>query len=90
MSETTATGNRKQRRGTVVSISGAKSVVVEVEVHKRHPVYGKTLRHRRRFHAHDEKSAAKVGDKVCIEECRPYSKLKRWRVVAEAPAADKA
>jgi len=87
MSETTSErGTRKQRRGTVVSVSGLKSVVVEVEVHKQHPVYGKTIRHRRTFHAHDEQGTAKVGDKVSMIECRPYSRLKRWRVVEVVPA----
>jgi small subunit ribosomal protein S17 len=72
---------RKQRSGTVVSISGDKSVVVRVETRRRHPVYSKVVRTHRKFHAHDEKNEAKIGDKVQIEESRPYSKLKRWRVV---------
>jgi small subunit ribosomal protein S17 len=73
---------RKQRSGTVVSVSGEKSVVVRVETRRRHPLYGKVMRLHRKFHAHDESSQAKVGDKVQIEECRPYSKMKRWRVTA--------
>jgi small subunit ribosomal protein S17 len=72
---------RKQRSGAVVSISGNKSVVVRVETRRRHPVYGKVVRTHRKFHAHDEAATVKVGDKVTIEESRPYSKLKRWRVV---------
>ncbi|MBL7076884.1 MAG: 30S ribosomal protein S17 [Kiritimatiellae bacterium] len=71
---------RKQRNGTVVSVSGEKSVVVRVETRRRHPMYSKVVRVHRKFHAHDESSQAKVGDKVQIEECRPYSKMKRWRV----------
>jgi small subunit ribosomal protein S17 len=72
---------RKQRSGEVVSSSGNKSVVVRVETRRRHPVYGKVVRTHRKFHAHDEASTANVGDKVTIEESRPYSKLKRWRVI---------
>ena len=72
---------RKQRSGEVVSISGNKSVVVRVETRRRHPVYGKVVRTHRKFHAHDEANTATVGDKVTIEESRPYSKLKRWRVI---------
>ena len=74
--------SRKQRNGTVMSVSGAKSVVVRVETRKRHPLYGKVVRTHRKFHAHDESGTAKVGDKVQIEECRPHSKMKRWRVTA--------
>ncbi len=73
---------RRQRNGTVVSVSGEKSVVVRVETRRRHPLYGKVVKLHRRFHAHDESSQAKVGDKVMIEECRPFSKMKRWRVTA--------
>lgn len=72
---------RKQRKGTVVSVSGNKSVVVRVETRRRHPVYGKVMRTHRKFHAHDESSKARVGDTVHIEESRPYSKMKRWRVI---------
>lgn len=73
---------RKVREGTVVSRSGRKSVVVEVEMRRPHPRYGKVIRLRRRWHAHDEKEEAVVGDRVRIEESRPLSRLKRWRVVA--------
>ena len=72
---------RKQRSGTVVSISGAKSVVVRVETRRRHPMYEKVMRTHRKYHAHDEAGTVTVGDKVKIEESRPFSKLKRWRVV---------
>ena len=84
MTETTENKQvtRKQRSGKVVSVSGAKSVVVRVETRRRHPLYGKVVRSHRKFHAHDESDQAKVGDKVTIEECRPYSKMKRWRVTA--------
>ena len=74
-------GVRKTRRGTVVSKSGDKTVVVLVERRYRHPLYGKELIDRKKFHAHDEANRAKVGDKVRIEECRPLSRMKRWRLV---------
>ena len=79
--KTSERGKRKERQGTVVSVSGAKSVVVEVETRKRHALYGKTVRERRRFHAHDEASDARMGDVVRIVETRPLSKIKRWRVL---------
>ena len=74
-------GLRKTRKGVVVSKSGAKSIVVEVERRYHHPLYGKTLRNHRKYHTHDEGDTAKVGDKVIIAETRPMSKLKRWRLV---------
>jgi small subunit ribosomal protein S17 len=74
-------GHRKLRKGTVVGKSGDKSVVVRVEQKKRHPLYGKVVRRYKKFHAHDEKNEAAVGDQVQIAETRPVSKMKRWRVV---------
>ncbi|MBN2301199.1 MAG: 30S ribosomal protein S17 [Lentisphaerae bacterium] len=74
-------GVRKQRKGTVVSVSGAKSVVVRVDSRKKHPVYGKIIKQSKKFYVHDEKSEAKVGDGVLIVECRPMSRLKRWRLL---------
>ena len=72
---------RKARKGVVVSKSGNKSIVVLVESRRQHPLYGKVMRQSKRFHVHDEHNTAKVGDAVRIEECRPLSKLKRWRLV---------
>ncbi len=83
-------GVRKTRRGTVVSKSGDKTVVVLVERRYRHPLYGKELIDQKKFHAHDEKNSAKVGDKVRIEECRPLSRMKRWRLVEIESAASAA
>lgn len=67
--------------GVVISNKMKKTVVVEVENVKRHPLYKRTYRFHKKYHAHDEKEECKVGDKVIIEECRPISKTKRWRVV---------
>ncbi|MCL1856190.1 MAG: 30S ribosomal protein S17 [Kiritimatiellaeota bacterium] len=77
-----ARGIRKTRQGVVTSKSGEKTIVVEAERRYHHPLYGKTLRDHRKFHAHDEENKAKVGDVVTIEETRPISRLKRWRLVA--------
>jgi small subunit ribosomal protein S17 len=73
-------GIRKERKGLVISKSGDKSIVVQVETRKRHAKYGKVVTQQRKFHAHDEENAAKVGDQVTIIETRPLSKLKRWRL----------
>ncbi len=74
-------GLRKGRTGVVVSAAMQKTIVVRVELKKRHPLYGKEMRQYKKFHAHDEKNEAKVGDRVEITETRPLSKLKRWRLI---------
>lgn len=75
-------GERISRKGTVVSRSGDKSVVVRIERRKRHPLYGKVIRVFRKYHVHDADNQANVGDRVQIVECRPISSLKRWRILA--------
>ncbi len=74
-------GARKVRKGQVVSKMGVKSVVVEVTYRERHPMYGKVIIRRKKYHAHDEADTAKVGDVVTIMETRPLSATKRWRIV---------
>ncbi|MCE2422942.1 MAG: 30S ribosomal protein S17 [Gemmatimonadetes bacterium] len=74
-------GRRKVRQGTVVSDRGNKTVVVSVERNLAHPLYGKQVSRNKRYHAHDEGNQFQVGDVVRIEETRPLSKLKRWRVL---------
>ena len=76
-----ARGPRKQRVGEVVSDKMAKTIVVRVERRFPHPKFGKVVTSYKKFYAHDEKSEAKVGDHVRIEETRPLSRLKRWRLV---------
>ena len=74
---------REQRRtlvGRVVSDKMDKTVVVRVERLTRHPLYGKVIRHHKRYKAHDEENACKVGDLVRISESRPISREKRWMV----------
>lgn len=74
-------GKRKQRVGEVVSDKMSKTIVVRVERRFPHPQFKKIITSYKKFYAHDEKSEAKVGDTVCIEESRPLSKLKRWTLV---------
>ena len=74
-------GNRKERVGEVVSNKMTKTIVVRVERRFPHPQFKKIVTEYKKFYAHDEKSDAKVGDTVRIEETRPLSKLKRWRLV---------
>lgn len=71
---------RRRLTGRVVSDKMQKTVVVVVERTTRHPVYGKTMRVRKRYKAHDEANACRVGDVVRIVESRPMSKEKRWMV----------
>ncbi len=73
--------NRKERIGSVVSNKMEKTVVVQVEDLKRHPVYRKVVTHRVKFKAHDENKECGMGDVVRIVETRPLSKDKRWKVV---------
>lgn len=71
---------RTQKVGRVVSDKMDKTVVVEVDYVKRHPLYKKRITRTNKFFAHDESGNCKVGDLVRIEECRPLSKRKRWIV----------
>jgi small subunit ribosomal protein S17 len=90
MSETTTStvaassasrGNRKERIGEVLSSKMAKTIVVRVERRFPHPQFKKVVTSYKKFYAHDEKSEAKPGDRVRIQETRPLSKMKRWRLV---------
>lgn len=74
-------GQRKSRIGRVVSEGMEKTVVVEVLDAAKHPTYGKIVRRNKRLKAHDERNEAGVGDTVRVDETRPLSKTKRWRVV---------
>ncbi|HAS81309.1 MAG TPA: 30S ribosomal protein S17 [Verrucomicrobia bacterium] len=74
-------GVRKTMNGVVVSRSGDKTVVVQTETRIAHSVYGKIVRRKSKFHAHDEKNEAAVGDQVVIAEARPMSRMKRWRLI---------
>jgi small subunit ribosomal protein S17 len=87
MAETTATtqtadrSQRKQRVGEVLSAKMNKTIIVRVERRYPHATFKKVVTGYKKFYAHDEKSEAKAGDRVRIEETRPLSKTKRWRLV---------
>src|SRR3954447_11786925 len=83
MSETNPSvrSHRKERLGEVISNKMAKTIVVRVERRFRHPKFKKVVTHYTKFYAHDEKSEAKIGDRVRIQETRPLSKTKCWRLV---------
>jgi small subunit ribosomal protein S17 len=74
---------RRILQGVVVSDKMDKTVVVKVESRVKHPLYGKFVRRSKKFHAHDENNQFKVGDKVRIQESRPFSKRKNWEVLVE-------
>lgn len=76
-------GDRKVRKGKVISKMGIKSVIVEVSYREAHPVYGKVVIRRKKYHVHDEANTAQVGDDVVIMETRPLSATKRWRIVPQ-------
>jgi small subunit ribosomal protein S17 len=80
VSETETTRNRATRIGKVVSDKMNKTIIVEVERRVQHAEYTRTIKRTSRFHAHDEGNTAHVGDRVRIEETRPLSKKKRWRL----------
>ena len=73
--------NRKERVGEVISSTMAKTIIVRVERRFPHPKFKKVVTGYKKLYAHDEKSQAKVGDRVRLEETRPLSKTKRWRLV---------
>ena len=68
--------------GTICKSTNKKTVVVEVERTFKHPIYKKYIKRSKKYHAHDETDALRVGDKVMIEETRPISKLKTWKVIS--------
>lgn len=73
-------GRRKEIIGKVISNRMHKTIVVQVVRKKAHPFYGRVVSKAKKFYAHDEKNEAQVGDFVRLEETRPLSKLKRWRL----------
>ena len=79
--------NKRQLTGKVVSEKMNKTVTVLVERQVMHPVIGKVVSRAKKYHAHNEGNDAKMGDKVVIEECRPISKSKAWKVAKVAERA---
>ena len=81
MAEEQATqGNKNEKVGQMVSTKMQKTIVVEVSRRVPHPLYKRIIGKRKKFYAHDEEGSAKTGDVVRIVECRPLSKLKRWKL----------
>lgn len=75
-------GHRKTRSGVVVSDKMEKTIVVQIDKFVMHPVYKKYVRRRVKYKVHDERNEARSGDTVLIEECRPLSRHKHWRIKA--------
>ncbi len=73
-------GNKNEKVGEVVSTKMQKTIVVQVTRRVSHPLYKRIVTQRKKFYAHDEENTARIGDVVRIVECRPMSKLKRWRL----------
>jgi small subunit ribosomal protein S17 len=80
MAETQVAGKRKEVIGDVVSNRLKKTIVVQVVRKRSHPLYTRVISKAKKFYAHDEKNEAHIGDVVRLEETRPLSKLKRWRL----------
>jgi small subunit ribosomal protein S17 len=79
--------NKRQLTGRVVSDKMTKTVTVLVQRRMKHPLYGKFVTRSSKYHAHDEQSECKAGDLVVIEECRPISRTKSWKVIQVAEKA---
>ena len=78
---TTRDNARKVREGIVVSNKMTQTIVVAINERVAHPKYGKTVQRTKKLYVHDEKNDVNIGDRVRVEETRPMSKLKRWRLV---------
>lgn len=85
--QTKARGHRKSRQGVVVSDKMDKTIVVQIDRMVMHPIYKKYVKQRVKYKAHDELNDARNGDTVLIEECRPLSRDKRWRLLSIAHRA---
>jgi small subunit ribosomal protein S17 len=79
MSEQQPTNRTLQ--GRVISDRMDKSITVQIERRVKHPLYGKYIRRSTKVHAHDENNECRIGDTVVVEQCRPISKTKKWRLV---------
>ena len=75
--------NPRQLTGVVVSDKADKTITVKIERKVKHPTYSKIMKRSTKVHAHDEENIAKIGDVVTVEECRPYSKSKTWKLLTD-------
>lgn len=81
MADTESRNARKVRAGEVISLSGDKTITVQITYRKHHPKYGKMMTISKKLHVHDENNESALGDKVRVMETRPLSKTKHWRLV---------
>lgn len=81
MADTESRNARKVRTGEVISLSGDKTITVQITYRKHHPKYGKMMTISMKLHVHDENNESALGDKVRVMETRPLSKTKHWRLV---------
>ena len=78
--------NPRQLTGVVISDKADKTITVKIERKVKHPTYSKIMKRSTKVHAHDEENMAKVGDVVTVQEGRPYSKSKTWKLLSEGEA----
>ena len=74
--------NPRQLTGVVISDKADKTITVKIERKVKHPTYSKIMKRSSKIHAHDEENTAKIGDVVTVQECKPYSKSKTWKLLS--------
>jgi len=79
--------NPRQLTGVVVSNKADKTITVKIERKVKHPTYSKIMKRSTKVHAHDEGNTAKIGDVVTVQECKPYSKSKTWKLLSDNQVA---
>ena len=79
--------NPRQLTGVVVSDKADKTITVKIERKVKHPTYSKIMKRSTKVHAHDEGNTAKIGDVVTVQECKPYSKSKTWKLLSDNQVA---
>jgi len=79
--------NPRQLTGVVISDKADKTITVKIERKVKHPTYSKILKRSTKVHAHDEGNTAKIGDVVTVQECKPYSKSKTWKLLSDNQVA---
>ena len=79
--------NPRQLTGVVISDKADKTITVKIERKVKHPTYSKIMKRSTKVHAHDEENTAKIGDVVTVQECKPYSKSKTWKLLSDDQVA---
>ena len=79
--------NPRQLTGVVISDRADKTITVKVERKVKHPTYSKIMKRSTKVHAHDEANLARIGDVVTVQECKPYSKSKTWKLLSDNSVA---